>query len=84
MGMAVPRTLDGEFTERFTVMHAVRRAKMEGDIVMTEVPAKKVWAAPKLVVYGTLEEITLGCNKTYGSSDGFLFQGQAIICSGSS
>jgi hypothetical protein len=38
------------------------------------------YEAPELAELGTLYELTLGCNKDYGSSDGFTFQGQAIVC----
>ena len=39
------------------------------------------YEAPALVELGLLQELTLGCtDKTYGSSDGFTFQGQAITC----
>jgi hypothetical protein len=41
---------------------------------------KRVYTTPKLLAHGTLEELTQGCNKTYGSSDGFTFMGQAIVC----
>ncbi|HZR00859.1 MAG TPA: hypothetical protein VFC93_18810 [Chloroflexota bacterium] len=41
---------------------------------------KKTWTAPTLVTYGSVVEITLGCNKDFGSSDGFLFQGNPIAC----
>jgi hypothetical protein len=44
---------------------------------------KKAYSAPKLTVHGTVAEITLGCDKKLGSSDGFTFSGQAITCSGS-
>jgi hypothetical protein len=38
------------------------------------------YEAPALVDLGLLQELTLGCDKSYGSSDGFTFQGQAIVC----
>jgi hypothetical protein len=38
------------------------------------------YEAPALVEIGALQELTLGCDKTYGSSDGFTFMGQAIVC----
>jgi hypothetical protein len=48
-----------------------------------EISCKKEWETPELVEYGNLKEITHGCDKTFGASDGFTFQGQAITCSGS-
>ena len=42
---------------------------------------KRVYVTPQVVVHGTVEEITAGCNKTLGMSDGFTFMGQAITCS---
>jgi hypothetical protein len=42
---------------------------------------KRVYVTPKLIVHGTVEQITAGCNKALGMSDGFTFQGQAITCS---
>lgn len=50
---------------------------------MEDGQAKREWTAPTLTVYGDVEEITQGCDKTYGSSDSFTFQGQAIVCAGS-
>ncbi|MGH3004320.1 MAG: hypothetical protein ACRDOS_00135 [Gaiellaceae bacterium] len=39
------------------------------------------YESPTLMVLGSLYELTLGCDKTLGTSDGFTFQGQAIVCS---
>lgn len=39
---------------------------------------KRQYTTPQLTVHGTLEEVTKQQNKTYGSSDGFLFQGVSI------
>ena len=39
---------------------------------------KKTYTAPELVVHGTVEEITADQNKSYGSSDSFLFMGVPI------
>lgn len=36
---------------------------------------------PELAELGTLHELTLGCDKKLGPTDGFTFQGQAITCS---
>ena len=35
---------------------------------------------PALVELGTLHELTLGCNKDWGGSDGFTFQQAPIVC----
>jgi hypothetical protein len=49
---------------------------------MVETPSASTAAyeAPALVELGAFQELTLGCDKTYGSTDGFTFQGQAIVC----
>lgn len=49
---------------------------------MVETPRKSTAAyeAPALVELGALQELTLGCDKQMGSSDGFTFMGQAIVC----
>ena len=36
---------------------------------------------PALRVLGSVQQLTQYCDKQYGSSDGFTFQGQAIVCS---
>jgi hypothetical protein len=41
---------------------------------------KREYSVPRLTVYGTLEELTKGCDKAWGSSDGFTFQGTPIAC----
>jgi hypothetical protein len=38
------------------------------------------YEAPTLTVLGSVAELTQGCDKTMGSSDGFTFQGNAIVC----
>jgi hypothetical protein len=40
---------------------------------------KRSWTAPKVQKYGTFVAATL-CDKDLGSTDGFTFQGQAIVC----
>jgi hypothetical protein len=40
----------------------------------------KSYQAPALTVLGSVAELTQGCDKTLGSSDGFTFQGNAIVC----
>jgi hypothetical protein len=48
---------------------------------MTESPRESaVYEAPVLVELGSLQELTLGCDKRYGDTDGFTFMGQAIVC----
>jgi hypothetical protein len=44
------------------------------------VKEKKVYVPPQLTVHGTVEEITMGCDKMLGISDGFTFMGQNILC----
>ena len=41
------------------------------------------YEAPHLTLIGSVHELTLGCDKTYGSSDGFTFQGQSTVCGSS-
>jgi hypothetical protein len=41
------------------------------------------YEAPALSVLGSVSELTQGCDKTLGSSDGFTFQGNAIVCKSS-
>jgi hypothetical protein len=50
---------------------------------MTESPkgSTDAYEAPALVELGGLQELTLGCDKQMGASDGFTFQGQSIVCS---
>lgn len=52
--------------------------QMEG--TMTVQAEKKTYVAPQLTVHGTVQQITAGCDKTLGSSDGFTFMGQAVVC----
>lgn len=47
---------------------------------MTVQAEKKTYVAPQLTVHGTVQQITAGCDKTLGSSDGFTFMGQAVVC----
>jgi hypothetical protein len=35
---------------------------------------------PALTVVGSVVELTLGCDKLWGKSDGFTFQGNSIVC----
>lgn len=39
------------------------------------------WVSPEVRRYGTFESTTQdGCDKKFGTGDGFTFQGQAIVC----
>ena len=39
------------------------------------------WVSPVVQRYGTFESMTKqGCDKTYGITDGFTFDGVAIVC----
>ncbi len=38
---------------------------------------------PAIDVIGSVAELTLGCDKKMGTSDGFTFQGNAIVCASS-
>lgn len=42
-----------------------------------------LYVAPALRVLGSVAELTQGCDKTLGSTDGFTFQGNAIVCKSS-
>ena len=54
-----------------------RRTIMEPHL---QVQSKKDWMPPRLVVYGSVDQITQGCDKRYGGSDGFTFLGTPIQC----
>jgi len=41
---------------------------------------KKAYSTPKLTTHGSVEEITKGCDKQLGSTDGFTFMGLNIVC----
>jgi hypothetical protein len=53
---------------------------MEGQAMqsVTDNTSKKLYTVPRLTMHGTLEELTKQQNKTWGASDGFLFQGASI------
>lgn len=38
------------------------------------------YEAPEITILGDLFELTLYCDKRMGSSDGFTFQGDSIVC----
>ena len=40
--------------------------------------AKQPYTTPRLTVHGTLEEVTKQQNKTWGATDGYMFQGIPI------
>ena len=41
----------------------------------------QAYEAPKLHVLGSVAQLTLGCDKRLGGSDGFTFMGQPVSCS---
>ncbi len=43
---------------------------------------KREWVAPRLTVHGSVAEITHGCDKDYGPTDSYTFQGSPIKCVG--
>lgn len=49
---------------------------------MADTPRERtgVYEAPALVELGAFAELTLGCNKDYGGSDGFTFQQTQVTC----
>jgi hypothetical protein len=40
----------------------------------------EAYQPPALRVLGSVQELTQGCDKKYGSADGFTFVGQAVVC----
>jgi hypothetical protein len=49
---------------------------------MAETPTNSAgYEKPELTELGTLHELTLGCDKDFGPSDGYTFQGVPISCS---
>ena len=44
------------------------------------VKEKKIYTTPTLTIHGPVEEITKGCDKKFGQSDGFTFLGDPIVC----
>jgi hypothetical protein len=49
-------------------------------MVETPLGSTAAYEAPALVDIGALQELTLGCDKAYGGSDGFTFQQSPIHC----
>jgi hypothetical protein len=46
----------------------------------TETTTRPGYEAPAVKTLGSLHDLTLGCDKTLGDSDGYTFMGQAIVC----
>ena len=38
---------------------------------------------PSVTVLGSVHELTQGCDKKLGTTDGFTFSGQAVVCNSS-
>ena len=38
------------------------------------------YEAPELILLGAVAELTSGCDKKYGDSDGYTFMGSPITC----
>jgi hypothetical protein len=49
-------------------------------MVETPTGSTVAYEAPALVDLGVFQELTLGCNKDLGGSDGFTFQNQPVSC----
>jgi hypothetical protein len=48
---------------------------------MTETSTESTeYETPVLEDLGALDELTLGCDKILGNTDGFTFMGQTIVC----
>lgn len=41
------------------------------------------YEAPSVILIGSVHELTQGCDKQLGGSDGYTFMGQSIICGNS-
>lgn len=50
-------------------------------MVESQVAGTAEYESPRLTRLGDVFELTLGCDKDLGSTDGFTFQGQDIVCS---
>jgi hypothetical protein len=55
-------------------------AMAEGRMDRTADGSHGGYEPPALSIIGSVAELTLGCDKTWGSSDGFTFQGNDIAC----
>jgi hypothetical protein len=51
-----------------------------GNDMNTGTGTPSAYQPPALQVLGSVHELTQFCDKTLGSSDGFTFQGNAIVC----
>jgi hypothetical protein len=58
---------------RANVVGSAKLPRLEAPVTQT---AKRIWAEPVLIVFGTVDQITLGRNKNFGSGDAFTFQNQ--------
>jgi hypothetical protein len=47
---------------------------------VTNATEKQPYESPALRLLGTVEEMTLVCDKRLNGSDGFTFMGQPIVC----
>jgi hypothetical protein len=56
------------------------RTQKAEDMDAAAVEPAEVYAPPALRVLGSVHELTQGCDKTIGSTDGFTFMGQGIVC----
>ena len=50
------------------------------DLHADAVEAPPAYMPPALRVLGSVHDLTQGCDKRGGKSDGFTFMGQAIVC----
>lgn len=48
---------------------------VESEVAVSE------YESPRLTLLGDVYDLTLGCDKTLGHTDGFTFEGLDIICS---
>jgi hypothetical protein len=55
----------------------------EAEVTDQAIDASAGYEAPALAEVGTLHELTLGCDKAWGDSDGFTFAGVPITCASS-
>lgn len=50
---------------------------------MREVPRQSsvsLYEPPRLTIIGTVHELTQGCDKKFGETDGYTFMGAVIVC----
>jgi hypothetical protein len=41
---------------------------------------KQVWSAPVMSIFGTVEDITRGCDKGFGKTDGVAYTSSRLQC----